>query len=282
MPVMKILGGSTVEEPLKYAMNRIPLTVTSDQDASISKNRVQDSPPIALDSLPISETVRNTTAVHGSQSLENESVWTSSTEDPSSSSEYEDLDTGATSLPSSVQEKETNSILTVISYRSGDHGRIRTRDGALVYGGQIAGDTQIKLYGVRIELRDIESTVVASGKSHLADAIVPLRCQTQHLVAHAVLNSGIIHFPRHKKTCSRAITQPSQSPVLHEALSYACLGSRITQCLGKVDRHAISEIALPDIVLQEESTSQESITHCIIPRVALAVDHSETQFQAQD
>ena len=44
-------------------------------------------------------------------------------------------------------------------YRSGDLGRL-TEDGSLICIGRVPEDSQIKLHGVRIEMTDIENTIV--------------------------------------------------------------------------------------------------------------------------
>ncbi|KAL1618817.1 putative Hybrid PKS-NRPS biosynthetic cluster [Neofusicoccum ribis] len=72
-------------------------------------------------------------------------------------------------------------------YRTGDRGRL-TEDGALLYEGRIEGDTQIKLRGVRMELEDIEASILATAAGTLSRAVVSLRGDsgTEFLVAHVV------------------------------------------------------------------------------------------------
>ncbi|KAI9848698.1 MAG: putative Hybrid PKS-NRPS biosynthetic cluster [Sclerophora amabilis] len=59
-------------------------------------------------------------------------------------------------------------------HRTGDVGRL-TADGSLVLGGRIAGDTLIKLRGLRIDLRDVESTIIDTAHGRIIDAAVTLR-----------------------------------------------------------------------------------------------------------
>lgn len=72
-------------------------------------------------------------------------------------------------------------------HRTGDRGRLRA-DGALLFEGRIAGDTQIKLRGIRIDFRDIESTIIREAKGVLSDAVVSLRTDPETLVAHVVFS----------------------------------------------------------------------------------------------
>lgn len=72
-------------------------------------------------------------------------------------------------------------------FLTGDKGRLRD-DGALLFDGRVDGDTQIKLRGLRIELKDIESTIVEASQGHLVSAIVTVRGESQFLVAHVVFS----------------------------------------------------------------------------------------------
>ncbi|KAJ9137155.1 AMP-binding enzyme family protein [Pleurostoma richardsiae] len=60
------------------------------------------------------------------------------------------------------------------AYRTGDLGYLQA-DGSLVYTGRIAGDTQVKLRGVRIELEDIESNIVNASAGAVDRAVASVR-----------------------------------------------------------------------------------------------------------
>jgi hybrid polyketide synthase/nonribosomal peptide synthetase ACE1 len=76
-------------------------------------------------------------------------------------------------------------------YRTGDYGRLNAK-GYLTVEGRIAGDTQVKLRGFRIELAEIESVMVKESSGAISDAVVTLRGDNEHdgfLVAHVVVKS---------------------------------------------------------------------------------------------
>ena len=71
-------------------------------------------------------------------------------------------------------------------FRTGDIGHLQD-DGAMVFHSRIAGDTQIKIRGLRLELCDIESNIISAAEGVLREAIVTLReGDPDFLVAHVV------------------------------------------------------------------------------------------------
>lgn len=76
------------------------------------------------------------------------------------------------------------------AYRTGDRGVLRD-DGSLEILGRIAGDTQIKLRGVRIEMGDIENTILRTSKGTVSEVVVVAQGDPQVLIAHAVLASEV-------------------------------------------------------------------------------------------
>ncbi|KAK8016704.1 hybrid NRPS/PKS enzyme [Apiospora rasikravindrae] len=71
-------------------------------------------------------------------------------------------------------------------YRTNDICHLR-EDGAMVFHSRVAGDTQVKIRGLRIELNDIESNIVAASNGVLREAVVTLRQgDPDFLVAHVV------------------------------------------------------------------------------------------------
>lgn len=74
-------------------------------------------------------------------------------------------------------------------YRTGDRGFL-DKQGQLVFLGRVAGDTQIKLRGIRMELGDIESTIVRESDGEIHDAICIVPEGADYLVAHVVFSQS--------------------------------------------------------------------------------------------
>jgi hybrid polyketide synthase/nonribosomal peptide synthetase ACE1 len=73
-------------------------------------------------------------------------------------------------------------------YRTGDKGSI-TSDGKVMFHGRIEGDLQIKLRGIRIELEDIESSILQASNNALTEVVCTVRGEPEFIVAHAVFAS---------------------------------------------------------------------------------------------
>ncbi|TDZ24970.1 Polyketide synthase-nonribosomal peptide synthetase [Colletotrichum orbiculare MAFF 240422] len=58
---------------------------------------------------------------------------------------------------------------------TGDTGKLNPADGTLVLGGRIAGDTQIKLRGMRIDVREIETAISQAAAGAISDVVVAAR-----------------------------------------------------------------------------------------------------------
>lgn len=59
-------------------------------------------------------------------------------------------------------------------YRTGDLGRWRD-DGAILTEDRITGGSQIKLKGLRIELRDVENSILETSNGALTQAVISAR-----------------------------------------------------------------------------------------------------------
>ncbi|KAK3373153.1 hypothetical protein B0T24DRAFT_529456 [Lasiosphaeria ovina] len=128
-------------------------------------------------------------------------------------------------------------------HRTGDVGHLQP-DGSLVFRGRMAGDTQVKLRGLRIDLRDIETNMVATARGALKEAVVTLRKgDPDFLVAH------VVFAPQHgiddrdaflEHLLSRLPIPQYMIPVLAVPLDKLPLTSH-----AKIDRKAIQELALP-------------------------------------
>jgi hybrid polyketide synthase/nonribosomal peptide synthetase ACE1 len=76
-------------------------------------------------------------------------------------------------------------------FRTGDRGRLLS-NGSVVVEGRIGDDTQIKIRGVRINLRDIEQTIVQASNGAIAEAVAIARTTSNSSTTEAASNSKII------------------------------------------------------------------------------------------
>ncbi|KAI9771201.1 MAG: putative Hybrid PKS-NRPS biosynthetic cluster [Geoglossum umbratile] len=94
-------------------------------------------------------------------------------------------------LPDTFTSAEFASRGWTTMHRTGDRGRL-LKDGSLILEGRISGDTQIKLRGLRIELQDVEATIVKASGGLIVHAIVSVRrakpSGPEFLVAHVIFS----------------------------------------------------------------------------------------------
>lgn len=58
---------------------------------------------------------------------------------------------------------------------SGDYGYMREKDGVFVLLGRIKGDTQVKLRGLRVDLRDVEASIIAQARGRIKEVVASVR-----------------------------------------------------------------------------------------------------------
>ncbi|KAL6706945.1 hypothetical protein ACN47E_004895 [Coniothyrium glycines] len=75
-------------------------------------------------------------------------------------------------------------------YRTGDSGRY-SANGQLYYEGRIEGDSQIKLNGIRIEIREVETAIIRASEGTISNAVVSARRNPDFLVGHVEFNCSI-------------------------------------------------------------------------------------------
>ena len=139
-------------------------------------------------------------------------------------------------------------------YRTGDIAHLQ-EDGAMVFHSRIAGNAQVKIRGLRIELSDIESNIVLAAGGALREAVVTLReGDSPFLVAHVVFNPQ--HDVTDKETfLANLLTQlpipQYMVPVVAIPLDKFPLSNH-----SKVDRRAVENMPLPERIgsAQEEDT----------------------------
>lgn len=127
-------------------------------------------------------------------------------------------------------------------YRTGDVGHLNA-DRALVFHGRMDGDTQVKIRGLRIDLADIESNIVAAGQGALREAVVTLReGDPQFLVAHVVFASQ--HTVSDRETfLERLLSQLPIPQYMVPVVAIPVDGLPLTNH-SKVDRKAVKNMPL--------------------------------------
>ena len=146
-------------------------------------------------------------------------------------------------------------------YRTGDKGRWN-HDGSMTVEGRLTGDTQIKLRGLRIELREIEGAILQASHGALSACVVSTRFdgpdQPEFLVAHVVFSPDY--------TSSQREVLLRQLPSNLTLPQYMCpamiipLESLPMSSSGKVDRRGISSLPIPkDITAISDDTALTSL-----------------------
>lgn len=126
-------------------------------------------------------------------------------------------------------------------YRTGDRGVLR-EDGALEILGRIDGDTQIKLRGIRVEMEDIESTILRATKGAITEVVVIPRGDPLTLMAYAVLSPSAIADDQNKFLQRLASTLPL--PQYMRPAAIVPIESMPLSAHGKVDRRYLASLAV--------------------------------------
>jgi len=139
-------------------------------------------------------------------------------------------------------------------HRSGDRGRL-SADG-LILEGRVDGDTQIKLRGIRIDLQDIESTIVQHSDGSIRDAVVSLRKsgETEFLVAHIIPSAT---FNGKGKSLAENLQSSLSLPQYMRPSKVIVVESLPTNHSGKLDRKAVSQLPLQPATKTHATASPE-------------------------
>jgi hybrid polyketide synthase/nonribosomal peptide synthetase ACE1 len=150
-------------------------------------------------------------------------------------------------------------------YRTGDKGVLRP-DGTLEIIGRMEGDTQIKLRGLRIELQDIEQSILDAAKGRVKMVVVTPRGEPALLIAHAAMSlsdasaENEVEFLR-KLAASLPLPQYMRPAAIIPVPSMPQTAS------GKVDRRAFQRLAVPSISREPESTGELTETESELAQV---------------
>lgn len=133
----------------------------------------------------------------------------------------------------------------ITMYRTGDRGRLR-RDGSLKIEGRLVGDTQIKLRGLRIELREVEEAILHASMGILVDCVVSTRTDStdssEFLVAHVVFTAD---YPLSKRQpflnhLPSTLSLPQyMCPAVVTSLERLPMNSS-----GKIDRRCVADLPI--------------------------------------
>ncbi|KAK6070456.1 polyketide synthase peptide synthetase [Seiridium cupressi] len=146
-------------------------------------------------------------------------------------------------------------------YRTGDIGHL-TEDGAMVFHSRMAGDTQVKIRGLRIELSDIESNIITAAAGVLNEALVTLRDgDPEFLVAH------VVFAPQHnigdKEEFLERILSNLPVPQYMVPVAAISLDKLPLTNHSKVDRKAVKELPLPRRT-RNGSEDEEELTETMV------------------
>ncbi|WEW56050.1 hypothetical protein PRK78_001485 [Emydomyces testavorans] len=140
-------------------------------------------------------------------------------------------------------------------YRSGDMGRFK-ENGILEILGRIDGDNQIKLRGIRIEIQDIESTILNSAEGKLTEIVVMPRGDPPVLLALAVFSSSVTLDAQGKFLQDLIPSLPL--PQYMKPAAIIPIDSMPLNVNGKVDRRALQSLPLATIPNTSSTTIELS------------------------
>ncbi|GME45600.1 hypothetical protein DL768_008056 [Neofusicoccum parvum] len=158
---------------------------------------------------------------------------------------------------------------------SGDKGRLRPSDGALVFEGRIAGDTQIKLRGIRIELQDVESVIIDTAKGAVATAIASVRGDPAFLVAHVVFSPGHLLSKDEQPEFLEHLVLSLPLPQYMRPTIIVPLDAMPLTVSDKIDRRAVGQLSLQDVQRKERRTSELSPTETKLKEIWESVATSD-------
>lgn len=140
-------------------------------------------------------------------------------------------------------------------YRSGDMGRYEG-NGQLYFKGRIAVDLQVKINGVRIELEDIERSIIDAAGGVITNSIAVVKRDPDFLVAFVEF---VQDFPDAQKQgflnvlLQRLSLPRSMTPAMLIAMDIIPLNSH-----GKLDRRAVEALPLPEGLGEDDGPMSET------------------------
>ncbi|KAI0834866.1 hypothetical protein F5Y06DRAFT_306564 [Hypoxylon sp. FL0890] len=159
-------------------------------------------------------------------------------------------------------------------HRTGDIGRWRG-DGALIVEGRISGSTQIKLRGLRIDMREIETVIMEASGGALLQVVVSVRRSeerheaTDHMVAHVVLDQTCLQQQDpHEVTKQIQSRLKTKLPLYMLPAAIVSVPALPMTVSGKLDRRAASTLPLTDSLDASPAVAERTETATIMDKLA--------------
>ncbi|KAE8362260.1 hypothetical protein BDV27DRAFT_166330 [Aspergillus caelatus] len=151
------------------------------------------------------------------------------------------------------------------AYRTFDRGRLLS-DGSLVIEGRLDGDTQVKIRGIRIELEDIENSIIQASEGKVTNAVVSIHGEdSQLLTAHVVLAPSTQgDAPSSLNSFLKQLRATLPLPQYMCPSVFIPVDDFPLTIHGKVDRKAIRAMPLPQASTSNPSVEELSGTEAML------------------
>lgn len=153
-------------------------------------------------------------------------------------------------------------------YRTGDSGRLGP-NGQLYYEGRIEGDSQVKLNGIRIEIREVESAILRASQGVLGNAVVSARRDPDFLVGHVEFAPSASEYesPREQSRFLESLVSRLPLPKYMCPAVLAPVDRIPVNAHGKTDRLAAQSLPLPAFELSHEGEGHATETEKALLRI---------------
>ncbi|PTB70126.1 hypothetical protein BBK36DRAFT_1107986 [Trichoderma citrinoviride] len=132
-------------------------------------------------------------------------------------------------------------------YRTGDKAKFLP-DGRLVFLGRIAGDSQVKLRGFRVELNDIANTIIRASEGVIRDAAVSFRRGQD--TAEDILAAFVVPSSKEEQVAPGTLEQLRDKlplPAYMRPARMIAVHDLPVNSSGKLDRYALDKLPIPSI-----------------------------------
>lgn len=164
-------------------------------------------------------------------------------------------------VPDPFASSEFKSRGWTTMHRVGDLGRW-TQDGAIMIEGRVSGDTQIKLRGLRIDVREIEEALLVAANGALSEAVVTTRQTSpntsEFLVAHVVFHDSCTDG---REKLLQVLASSLPLPRYMCPAVFVPLEQLPRTSSAKLDRRAISSLPIPETDLDTQERSQAELSN---------------------